>query len=129
MLLAHKVPHHPTAATAQPIPHDQQPSREVAQEMFQKLHHLRAADRAGKQPRVEVPPRHPKSWERCLSISRPKTVVYVHGFENKDTLGNTLGGMWYYRVYRLWHCAGPAVPPMLFEHLDEGLRGAPLSEA
>ena len=97
--------------------------------MFQKLHHLRAADRAGKQPRVEVPPRHPKSWERCLSISRPKTVVYVHGFENKDTLGNTLGGIWYYRVYRLWHCAGPAVPPMLFEHLDEGLRGAPLSEA
>ena len=26
-------------------------------------------------------------------------------------------------------CAGPAVPPMLFEHLDEGLRGAPPSEA
>jgi hypothetical protein len=64
-----------------------------------------------------------------LAKKSDDVVVYVHGFENKDTLGNALGSIWYYRVYRLWHCAGPAVPPMLFEHLDEGLRGAPLSEA
>jgi hypothetical protein len=45
-------------------------------------------------------------------------VVYVHGFENKDTNGNVTGDTWYFQVFRWWHCAGPAVPALLQEHFN-----------
>jgi hypothetical protein len=55
-------------------------------------------------------------------------VVFVKGFENKDTNGKVIGGTWYYRVIRWWHCAGPVLPPLLAEEFDETMSVAPLSK-
>ena len=40
LLRTYKVPDHPAAMLAQPIPDNQQPARDVPQEVFQKLHDL-----------------------------------------------------------------------------------------
>ena len=46
----------PAAVTPQAIPNNQQLARKVPQEMCEELNHLRTADGAGKQTKVEVPP-------------------------------------------------------------------------
>ena len=73
-LLAHKVPRQPAAVTAQPVPDGQQLARNVAQQMLQKLHHLRAADRAGKEAKVKIPPGHARHGRQRL----PVEVVLQH---------------------------------------------------
>lgn len=47
----------------------------VAQQMFQKLHHLRAADRARKKAEVEVPPRDAGIVRDC---NLPKAQFRIH---------------------------------------------------
>ena len=47
----------------------------VAQQMFQKLHHLRAADRAKKKAEVEVPPRDAGIVRDC---NLPKAQFRIH---------------------------------------------------
>src|SRR6516162_10348459 len=57
-LLAHEVPDQTTAMALQPIPYHQQLAANVTQQMGEKLHYLRTADAARKQPEVKVPPRY-----------------------------------------------------------------------
>ncbi len=58
----------------QPVPNDQQLARNVAQQMREKLDDLPAADGAGKQPEIEVPPGHPCHRRQRL----PVEVVLQH---------------------------------------------------
>src|ERR1700719_4267956 len=46
--------------TRQAVPNDQQLARQMTQQMLEELDHLRTFDGAGKEPKVKVPPRHPR---------------------------------------------------------------------
>lgn len=52
----------------QPVPDDQQPTRDVAHQMREKLDDLRASDRTGKQTEVKVPPSHSGNRRQQLPI-------------------------------------------------------------
>src|SRR5258708_32880263 len=70
----------------QTIPDDQQFARNVTPQMREKLDDRSAANGSGKQPEVEIPPRHARDrpqhlpvemilQHRCLSSWRPSTTA------------------------------------------------------
>jgi len=67
-LLLHKVPHGAAAMARKTIPDDQQFAGNVALQMREKLDDLRTANRTGKQPEVEVPPRHARDGRQHLPV-------------------------------------------------------------
>ena len=67
-LLAHEVPDQTAAMALQPIPHHQQLAGNVAQQMGEKLDHLRTANAARKQSEIEVPPRYSRHGRQRLPI-------------------------------------------------------------
>lgn len=82
VLLLNEVPHRTAAMPRQPVPDNQQLAGNVLQQMREEQDDLRAADRAGKQSEIEVPPRYPRDrrqslpvkvilQHRCLSPWRP----------------------------------------------------------
>src|SRR5712672_2890322 len=60
--------------TAQAVPNDQQLIRQMTHQMFEELDHLRTLDGAGKEPKVKVPPRHPRHCRQRF----PVEVVLQH---------------------------------------------------
>src|SRR5258705_12516225 len=60
--------------TGQAVPNDQQLIRQMTHQMSEELDHLRTLDGAGKEPKVKVPPRHPRHCRQSL----PVEVVLQH---------------------------------------------------
>src|SRR5258707_13051472 len=60
--------------TGQAVPNDQQLIRQMTQQMSEELDHWRTLDGAGKEPKVKVPPRHPRHCRQSL----PVEVVLQH---------------------------------------------------
>jgi hypothetical protein len=59
---------HPTPMASQPVPYDQDLTPDMTQQVFQELHHLRTADRTGKQTKIKVSPRYPRYCRQMLPI-------------------------------------------------------------
>jgi len=55
LLRRHEFLHHPAAMRGQPVPHQQQLSGNVPQQLSEKRHDLRRADRSGIHAKVEIP--------------------------------------------------------------------------
>src|ERR1700682_5033953 len=60
--------------TAQAVPNDQQLARQMAHQMAEEFDHLRTFDGTGKEPKVKVPPRHPRHRRQSF----PVEVVLQH---------------------------------------------------
>src|SRR6266849_5008526 len=56
------------AVSGKAVPDDQQPARDMAQEMSQKLDHLRTANGSWKEPEVETPPGYPGHCREQLPV-------------------------------------------------------------
>ena len=67
-LCGYELLHHPAAMRGQPVPHQQQLSGNVPQQVFEKRHHLRRADRPGIQAEVEIPQRNAGDDRKRLPI-------------------------------------------------------------
>src|SRR3984893_2594348 len=57
-----------TAVSGKAVPDDQQPAREMAQEMSQKLDHLGTANGSWKEAEIETPPRYPGHRREQLPV-------------------------------------------------------------
>jgi len=68
VLLKDKVFNQTAAMTSKPIPYHQELLADMTQQVFQKLHHFGAANRAGKQPKVEISPRHPGHGRQMFPV-------------------------------------------------------------
>src|SRR5512146_426899 len=67
-LLPYEVPDHSAAVTAQAIPDDQQLASQMAQQVAEELDHLRAANRAGIEAKIEIPPGHASHGRQRLPV-------------------------------------------------------------
>jgi len=67
-LLPDEVPYHAAAMARQSVPDDQQSAGNVSQQVAEKLDDLGAADGAGKDPEVKVPPGHSRHRRQRLPI-------------------------------------------------------------
>jgi len=65
-LLAHKIPNQTAAMAPQSIPDHQQLAGDVPQQMREELDHLRAADAAWRQSKVEISPSHARHVRQGL---------------------------------------------------------------
>jgi len=65
---ADKLPDHSATMTSKAVPYHQDFPADMAQQVFQKLHHLGAANRTGKQTKVKLSPAHPRHSRQMLPV-------------------------------------------------------------
>src|SRR6266542_2334831 len=53
---------------SEPVPYDQHLASNVAQQVFQELHHLGATNRTGKQAKIKLSPRHSRHGRQMLPV-------------------------------------------------------------
>jgi hypothetical protein len=66
--LAHEIPDHSAAMTAEAIPDDEKIARDVTHQMREEFHNLGNADRSWKQPEVKSPPGDAGNRRNCLPV-------------------------------------------------------------
>lgn len=68
LLRGHELLHHPAAMRRESVPHQQQLSGDVPQQMFEKRYDLWRANRSGIEPEVEIPQRYARDDQKRLPV-------------------------------------------------------------